>query len=268
MKKPVNQLKDLQAQFKSAALNNLPDVPFIYEENTTLSMHFDMSSMQSVMRKHDPEYLVLGYTRTIMGFLFFQPHPERIAMIGLGGGSLAKYCVKHLPGAHFTAVEINPSVIALRDKFRIPADNAMFRVLHANGADYVADPSEKVDVLLLDGFSEEGHPPSLCSAGFYDHCYAKLSDGGVMAVNLLVRDLESSTYISRIRDSFDGKVVMVDAEESANKIAFACKGSDFPITEASLRERIRTLGPGHPIPLHNTAQKIMQQLPQHASHSG
>lgn len=267
MKKPANQLKDFQEQFKTIASKNLPDMPFIYEENTTLSMHFDMSSIQSVMRKDNPEHLVLGYTRTIMGFLFFQPEPERIVMIGLGGGSLAKYCAKHLPDAHFTAVEINAQVIALREKFRIPADNEKFAVVHANGADYVANRSEKVDVLLVDGFDEDGHPGKLCSAGFYDNCYAKLRDGGVMTVNLLASDLKFGTYISRIRDSFEDKVVVVDAEEHGNKIAFAYKGSEFPLSKETCLERIRTLGPKHPIPLHNTAQKIMQRMEKHTSHS-
>jgi spermidine synthase len=263
----MNQLNDLQQKYLENTPKSLPDMPFIYEENTTLSMHFDMSSIQSVMRKHDPEYLVLGYTRTMMGFLFFQPQPERIEMIGLGGGSLAKYCLKHLPNAHFTAVEVNPRVITLRDKFKIPADNEKFEVVCANGAEYVINQSEKVDVLLVDGFNEVGHPAKLCSAGFYDNCFAKLRDGGVMAVNLLARDLKLGTYTSRIRDSFEDKVVVVDAEEHGNKIAFAYKGKDFPLSKEILLERIRTLGPKHPIPLHNTAQKIAQRLDKHTFHS-
>lgn len=266
MKKSSNQLQDLHQKYQAASARGLPDMPFIYEEATTLSMHFDMSSMQSVMRKHDPAYLVLGYTRTMMGFLFFQPEPERIAMIGLGGGSLAKYCAKHLPHTHFTAVEVNEKVIALRDKFKVPPDNDKFRVLHANGADYVVNRSEQIDVLLIDGFTEDGHPASLCSAGFYDNCYAKLREGGVMAVNLLASDLKYGTYTSRIRDSFENKVVVVDAEETGNKVAFAYKGNDFPLAQEMLLERIRDLGPKHPIPLHNTAQKIMQRTNTHATH--
>ncbi|MGZ8261813.1 MAG: spermine/spermidine synthase domain-containing protein [Methylotenera sp.] len=267
MTNPDNRLQDFQEQFKKSVRKNAPDEPFIYEEIATLSMHFDMRSIQSVMRKNDPDSLVLSYTRSMMGFLFFQPDPERIAMIGLGGGSLAKYCVKYLPHAHFTAVEINAQVIALREQFKIPADNEKFCVLHGNGADYVANKFDKIDVLLIDGFDEGGHPAKLCSAGFYDNCYAKLSDGGVMVVNLLASDLKFGTYTARMRDSFEDKVVVVDAEEHGNKIAFAFKGKDFPISKETLLERIRILGPKHPIPLHNTAKKILQRLNTHTSHS-
>lgn len=266
MKKAVNPLKNLQQQYQDAAAKNLPDMPFIHEENTALAMHFDMSSIQSLMRLDDPERLVLSYTQTMMGFLFFQPEPERIAMIGLGGGSLAKYCIKHLPQTHFTAVEVNAMVIALRDKFKIPSDHDKFRVLHADGADYVSNPSEQVDVLLVDGFNDQGHPAKLCSAAFYDNCYAKLRDGGVMAVNLLSHDANYGTYASRMCDSFNGKVVVVDAEKDGNKVAFAYKGVDFPPAQETLLERVRTLGPKHPIPLHNTAQKIMQRSNEYTTH--
>jgi spermidine synthase len=267
MTNPAIRLKEFQAQFKKAAVKNASDEPFIFDEITTLSMHFNVRSIQSVMRKNDPVALVLSYTRAMMGFLFFKPEPERIAMIGLGGGSLAKYCINYLPNTYFTAIEINAQVIALRDKFHIPADSDIFNVLHGNGADYVANRSDKVDVLLIDGFDEDGHPANLCSAGFYDNCYAKLSEGGVMAVNLLASDLKFGTYTARMRDSFEDKVVVIDAEEHGNKIAFAFKGKDFPISKEGVMESIRTLGPKHSIPLHDTAKKILQRLNTHTNHT-
>jgi spermidine synthase len=180
---------------------------------------------------------------------------------------LAKYCVKHLPDTHFTAIEVNEKVIALRDEFKIPPDGEKFRVLHAHGEDYVANQSEKVDVLLVDGFTEYGHPENLCSAGFYDDCYAKLCDGGVMAVNLLSSDLKYGTYTSRMRDSFEDKVVVVDAEEYGNKVAFAFKGNDFPLAKEMLLDRVDHLGPKHPIQLHITAQKIIQRSGNYCANS-
>lgn len=72
MTNPAIRLKEFQEQFKKAAVKNAPDEPFVFEEIATLSMHFDMRSIQSVMRKNDPDSLVLSYTRAMMGFLFFK----------------------------------------------------------------------------------------------------------------------------------------------------------------------------------------------------
>ena len=75
------------------------NTPLVHEKDGELSLHFGFPTIQSRMLKADPEHLVLDYTRTMMGFLLFQPKPVRIAMIGLGGGSLAKYCTDDFPTA-------------------------------------------------------------------------------------------------------------------------------------------------------------------------
>jgi len=235
-------------------------MPLIYEQESTKAMYFDMRSVQSAMHKAKPDKLIIGYTRTMMGFLLFNPSPQSIAMIGLGGGSMAKYCRKHLPDAEFTAVEVNERVIALRDEFHVPPDSPCFKVVRSNGADYVAHRADKVDVLLVDGFVMDGLPYELSTAGFYDNCYAKLNNGGVMVANLLATDVKFGTYVSRIRDSFDDKVVTVNAEEDDNKIVFAYKGTDFPIEMDVLMSRVLELGSDHPVKLHDTALKIMQRL--------
>lgn len=261
----MSELNDFLFEYLSSLPQTLAGKPFLYEGESDITLHFDFSSTQSHMFKADPDKLVLGYTRTMMGFLLFQPKPERIAMIGLGGGSLAKYCLRHVPDAHFTAVEINPGVIALRDKFRIPPDGPNFKVICANGAVYVRNHSELVDVLLVDGFDRDGQPGELCSAGFYDHCYAKLRDGGVLVANMLCGDSKFGTYAARIRESFDDQVVIVEAEEWGNKIAFAYKGKSFPPLPATMSERVRDLGPTHTVALHTIAQKVIGRLKQRTS---
>lgn len=265
MTNPATRLKDFVTQFTKASSKKSPDEPFVSEEADTISLHFDLHTIQSVMQKSDPDALLLGYTRTMMGFLLFKPAPKSIAMLGLGGGSLAKYCAKYLPDTQFTAIEINPKVIALREKFHIPANSEKFSILQADGANYVANKLEKADVLLVDGYDENGQSTKLCSVGFYDNCYDKLNDGGVMAVNLHGSHIKFGTFTSRIRDSFNDKVVVVDAEKDGNKIAFAYKGRDFPLSEETLFDRLSLLGSRHEISLQDTAQRIQQRLNKHVN---
>lgn len=256
----MSAASDLLLEYLASLPRTLAGKPFLCERDRDITLHFNFSATQSHMRKSDPDKLILGYTRTMMGFLLFQPKPERIAMIGLGGGSLAKYCLRHVPEAHFTAVEINRNVIALRDKFEIPPDGPNFKVICADGADYVRDRSGPIDVLLVDGFDRDGLPGQLCSEAFYSYCYAKLREGGVLAVNLLCSDAKLDSYITRIRDSFYSQVIVTEAEESGNMIAFAYKGKDFPPSVTTMRARARNMGPTHTVALHVVAQKIIQRL--------
>ena len=239
---------------------NPHDSPLLYEEAGELSLHFDFPTIQSRMLKAEPAKLVLDYTRTMMGFLLFQPKPERMAMIGLGGGSLAKYCRHKLPEVDFTAIERFPEVIALREQFQIPPDGPQFRIICADGADYVRSAATPLDVLLVDGFDAAGQPAALCSAAFYDACYAQLNEGGLLVVNLCADDAGYDSYVRRIADSFSEKIVIVEADEGENKIVFASKGGVFPPTFSVLAERLRVLEAAHPVGLDRTAQRILQTM--------
>ncbi len=187
-------------------------------------LHFNDGNFQSLMNTSQPDWLELGYTRTMMGFLLFHPEPAHIAMIGLGGGSLSKFCYRHLPQARITTVEINPDVIALRQHFHIPEDDARFEIVCGDGAAYVAAHQAAFDVVLVDGFDATGQPPQLCSQSFYDAAYASLSEHGVLVVNVLGADPLFEEYLSRLLHRFGDTVVVVTSEDCANKIVFALKG--------------------------------------------
>lgn len=196
----------------------------VYEALTTKSLFFSLQDVQSHMHILRPEELQLEYTRIMMGFLLHQPQPVRIAMIGLGGGSLAKFCYRYLPDAVVEVAEINPHVLALRDSFAIPANDHRFCVQLADGAEFVKATQKKFDVLLADGFDVGGLPEALSTQQYYDDCFRLLQPGGVLVANLHGPNTEVETVLARIRCSFHGPVLTVQDPEATNRIAFAVKG--------------------------------------------
>ena len=142
-------------------------------------------------------------------------------MIGLGGGSLAKWCYRHHPNTQLTVVEINPHVIALRDRFRIPPDDHRFRIVCQDGTAFVAKIPSEVDVMLVDGFGVDRVPPELCTQRFYDDCYQTLTRSGLMVVNVCGE--EQQEILARIRRSFGGKVLL-SPDHDGNTVVFASKG--------------------------------------------
>ena len=102
--------------------------PIVHETALSKSMVFSDIDIQSRMSVARPNELQFEYTRLMMGAWLFQPQPRRVLMVGLGGGSLAKFCYQHFPQTHITVLEINPHVIALRQQFLIPDDDARFPV--------------------------------------------------------------------------------------------------------------------------------------------
>lgn len=204
--------------------------PFVHRATSAngggLGLYFSISEIQSRMAADDPLALDLGYTRTMMGFLLFRAEPARVLMVGLGGGSLAKFCHRYLPGAAMVVAEINPHVIALRDEFLVPPDDARLTVVCGDGALVVRHTASPVDVLLVDGFDSQGQPARLCSQRFYDDCHAALQPGGVLVVNLHHGHVRYGIFLDRLRRSF-GELLVVNDGDLSNSIVFALKDDGF-----------------------------------------
>jgi spermidine synthase len=64
--------------------------PRVYQDGDSMSLQFQIGEIQSEMRISDPNFLVLSYTRAMISFLHLLEEPKRIAVIGLGGGSMPK----------------------------------------------------------------------------------------------------------------------------------------------------------------------------------
>lgn len=211
--------------------------PFVYQTRKTKSLHFSIAEVQSCMDLTQPDALDLEYTRTMMGFLLFHPMPLRIGMVGLGGGSLAKFCFRHLPQADITVLEINPHVIELRKDFAVPPDDDRFRVLRADGARYVRAHQGAFDVLLVDGYDYNGLPDVLSSKRFYDDAFNCLRPSGVIVANIHLGNPQYALLLSRIGRSFNGTALAVTERDRGNAIAFARKDCD--LSSCELEEVIR-----------------------------
>lgn len=211
--------------------------PFVHQTQKMKSLHFSIAEVQSCMNLTQPDSLDLAYTRTMMGFLLFHPRPLRIGMIGLGGGSLAKFCYRHLPRADITVLEINPHVIALRRDFSVPEDDARFRVVRADGSRYVRAHEGVFDVLLVDGYDSDGLPGVLSSKRFYDDAFDCLRPSGVMAANIHLGNEEFPLLLARVGRSFHSAPLAVKEHESGNAIVFARK--DCPWAPSLVEDFIR-----------------------------
>jgi spermidine synthase len=178
--------------------------------------------------------------------LMFDRHPANIAMIGLGGGSMLKFCYRHLTQARLTVVEINPHVIALRHEFEVPDDEERIEVICADGADFVRDAAwgtaRRYDVLLVDGFDSQGQASSLGTQRFYNDCFNVLSPEGVMVVNLHHDHPDHPVFTGRIQRAFDGNLIEVASKEKSNSIVFARKGSRISLDELRQNDPLQSFG--------------------------
>ncbi|SCY29869.1 polyamine aminopropyltransferase [Nitrosospira sp. Nsp13] len=227
------------------------------EQDGIRALHLGNSMVQSAMRLAAPNDLELIYTRCMMGFMLFHPNPENILMIGLGGGSLAKFVYHRLPRTKTTVIEINPQIVAMaRNYFFVPDDDERLQVIIAEGEGYVASHPASADVLMIDGFDDGCQVSSLCSQDFYNRARETLKKKGVLVVNLLSRDKGLQEYLRRIENSFDGHVIVMTAEARGNLIAFAFKQNPAKPAWEELTERAKKLETEFALPFQEYVKKL------------
>ena len=212
--------------------------PFAFSHEDMRTLHFDERFIQSAMRISDPVHLLLSYTRAMMGFLLFNPTPRHILMIGLGGGSLAKYCFQNVPEARITVLELDADIIALRDEFLIPKDDERFRVVHTDALAYLATTGEKADVILHDGFDADGLAPSLSTEAFYRLCLAALEPDGILVSNLWGDAVDLASVMRRLYAVFDSKLWWSAASGGFNRIVFSAKSANDDAFRITLQKRV------------------------------
>jgi spermidine synthase len=197
--------------------------PLVTERDGRRRLEFMQGNVQSEMKLARPTELVLAYTRAIMCFALFVPRPQHIVMVGLGGGSLAKFCYRHFPATRISVLELRADVIALRERFCVPPDDERFAVIHTDAASWLERQSDAADVIIIDGFDEAGLPPALGSSKFYADCRRTLRSGGLLVANIFSYDVHYPHMLGRLNLVFDARVCWFDKVAGNNRILFAVK---------------------------------------------
>ena len=216
------------------------DSVYVTERFGVRSLHIGSDTIQSSMRLARPNDLELAYTRSMMGFLLFNQQPRRVLMIGLGGGSLAKFMYHRMSEARIEVIEVNPQVVTVaRSHFHVPADDARFVVRTGDGAEWMMRPEVAADAIMVDGYDGESQVAELSSPPFYVACRARLATRGVLVVNLWGSDRRFNDYLQRIEAAFPSGTLCLPAEKPGNVIVFGFRdplGSP-PWEELTLKAR-------------------------------
>jgi len=237
----------------------------VSEKDGIRSLHLGSDTVQSSMKLDDPYELVLSYTRAMMAFLLFRPHPEHVVMVGLGGASMPKFVHRHLQSTRTTVIEIEPKVIAIASQyFHLPPQDARLQVVTGEGGAWVASHPGCCDVLMVDGYDSREQVAQLCSEDFYANTRAALSPNGVLVVNLWSSDSRYDVYLQRMESVFEA-VVCVPAERRGNVAVLAFRKSPGQPRWDELRTAARTLQSLYGLEFLNFVEGIRELNPRSAA---
>jgi spermidine synthase len=159
----------------------------------------------------------------------YQPQPRRVLIVGLGGGAIVRFLTHHEPHVQIDAVEIDPAVVRLADRYFGVRSGGNVRVHTADAVRFVESTADRYDLILMDAFlrpssdtDATGVPTRLKTLAFLDRLKQALAPGGIVAFN--VNEHESmADDIAAVASAF-GRVAVYRCPPSDNKVIIAADG--------------------------------------------
>lgn len=197
---------------------------------------------QSCLYKDDPNKLVFNYTKLLFSsLLLLENPPEKILIVGLGGGTMSNTLHQLYPNAIIENVEIDPAVIKVARQYFSFFENDNITSKVQDGRIYVkraAMKKQKYDWIILDAFNGDYIPEHLLTKEFLQETKALLSENGVLSANTFsISDLyahESATYKAVFGDFFN-----VRNRKNSNRIILTSNAA-LPSGEVII-ERVKRL---------------------------
>ena len=218
----------------------------VTEDAEARHLRFDRSH-QSAVSLEDPYESLIRYPDYMHLALALHPEPERVLILGLGGGAITKRFWRDYPGVRVDSVEIDPVVADVAQRyFWLPEDERM-RVFIEDARRYVQRTGETYDIVVVDAYTSDSLPFHLTTAEFFTELSGIMAPDGVVAYNLIaaVEGADSELFRSMYRTAetvFDDVWVFPIglAEDGApGRVRnIAVIASDVRLPEAELRSRV------------------------------
>lgn len=197
----------------------------ITQEQQQRSLYLGSDAKQSSMDLTQPHRLVLSYTRAMMSCLLFHPAPHNILLIGLGGGSLARFLQHHFPGCIIDAVELRADVVKLAHGYFALPGQPNLEIFVAEAQTFLHQRQgrfERYDLILVDAFNHDGVAETVKTDAFIEACRNRLKRDGVFTLNLWDHAPDEVRRTSDIiEQAFGNNILLLPVIDKGNLIIHA-----------------------------------------------
>lgn len=199
--------------------------------------------VESKLDLERPDDLLIEYTRFMFLSYVFRPEPQKVLIVGLGGGSMVHFLKIHDPKVKVDVVEIDPLIVSIADRYFGVKSGGNVDVKVTDGLAYLQETDAKYDVIYMDAFlrpsggtDTTGVPLHLKTLAFYEQMKKRLNPDGAVVFNLnphlsirqdiqTIREAFPNTYVFRLQ-GYEGFVVIAStAEEPMTPTAISAEAA-------------------------------------------
>ena len=184
---------------------------------------------QSCIHVREPKKLYFPYVRMTFAGLLLNPSPQKILVIGLGGGSIPSTLSEIYPESVIHAVEIDPAVVKVAKDYFNFSEKENLKVTVMDARVFIKKEGlrrAEYDLIILDAFNGDYIPEHLMTVEFLTEVRKILSEQGALVANTFsTSDLyhhESVTYEKAFGEFYNFRLPV-----TGNRIILASK-KDLP----------------------------------------
>jgi len=227
--------------------NSLYHRIFVYRRGSIVTLQFGKrhpEQMQTQVNLRNLRQHMLEYTKLAFCGLLYKPEPQRMLVLGLGGGVIPREMHHYFPGLEIHVVEIDPEVPLIAERFFGFREDDKLRVHIADGRMFIKkqlrrDPVPKYDLIILDAFNSDYIPFHLMTKEFLEEVKGVLAEDGVVLANVFYSDRLFDAELKTFLAVFGPCQVFLGARSTnAMLVAPGPTGSTLTIREAVDRAKM------------------------------
>lgn len=199
--------------------------------------------LQSKVNLSHPADLSLRHYHYLLAEMLFVPPPQKVLLLGLGGGDLLRFFDCHFPLCSVTAMELDPVIVKVaKEFFHLPAESVRFSLAVGNALTFYEQISTSQDLIFLDVFQDAHLPAEFSEMAFFLQCKQALSEKGCLAINLIPKDAADFTgTLARLRVVFDKFTLCLTVPQHQNIIILAFNERPADLSRAALEKKATQL---------------------------
>lgn len=187
----------------------------VYQNLVYRWLTFGSSAIQTLINRLYPHKPALSYLPALT--LMARHYPGATCVLGLGGAGIA-FLLDPMP---LTIIEKNEEVIDIAKRFFGIEALKGLRVIQDHAKIYMQHTAECYTHLIVDLYDAHHFPKDCADEEFFSLCKKRLSEEGILAVNLANRK-EQEIIFQFIKNQFPHTLV-IPVKKSANLVILASK---------------------------------------------
>lgn len=227
----------------------------VTKRGETITLWSEAGIRHTVYNCATPHLPGLEYARNMLAALAFCPHAQSCLILGLGGGSIPRMLLKACPRIEVEAVEIDPAILKLAEKYFDVRALPRFTAHREDAAEFLRRCSSQYGMVIVDTYLGEQFPDQCATQEFIVNARGCLIEDGVFVLNWLSGNRQNRIDLLKAIEWTIGPVWQLPGLRTNNVLYFASAGEisrpALIASAADIQARI---------PFENSLRKLVQRL--------